>query len=72
MACAPYTCAAGLTQVAKFIPRGVIMQYLGAQRELYIESPAAAALSQHMPAKSKASSHRVVRSPMTGTLVEVS
>ncbi|WIA30550.1 hypothetical protein OEZ86_000633 [Tetradesmus obliquus] len=58
-------------QVSKFIPRGVIMQYLGAQRELYIESPAAAALSQHMPAKSKASSHRVVRSPMTGTLVEV-
>jgi hypothetical protein len=59
------------TQVAKFIPRGVIMQYLGAQRELYIESPAAAALSQHMPAKSSGSSHRVVRSPMTGTLVEV-
>jgi propionyl-CoA carboxylase alpha chain len=57
--------------VAKFIPRGVIMQYLGAQRELYIESPAAAALSQHMPAKSKSSSSRIVRSPMTGTLVEV-
>eukprot|EP00775_Hariotina_reticulata_P007145 gene7145-7360_t len=58
-------------QVAKFIPRGVILQYLGAQRELYIESPAAAALAQYMPARKAGGASRVVRSPMTGTLVQV-
>lgn len=58
-------------QVAKFIPRGVILQYLGAQREIYIEPPAAAALVQYMPKPKPSESSRVVKSPMTGTLVEV-
>ena len=60
-----------LLQVAKFIPRGVVLQYLGAQREIYIESPAAAALSQYMPSPKASESSRVVKSPMTGQLVEV-
>lgn len=58
-------------QVAKFIPRGVVLQYLGAQREIYIESPAAAALSQYMPSPKASESSRVVKSPMTGHLVQV-
>jgi hypothetical protein len=58
-------------QVAKFIPRGVILQYLGAQREIFIESPAAAALSQYMPSPKASESSRIVKSPMTGHLVQV-
>ncbi|KAF8068440.1 Pcca [Scenedesmus sp. PABB004] len=58
-------------QVARFIPRGVVLQYLGAQRELYVESPAAAALARHMPPPHVSGASRVVRAPMTGTLVEV-
>ena len=60
-----------LPQVAKFIPRGVILQYLGAQREIYIETAAAAALSKYMPTGAVAGQSRIVRSPMTGALVEV-
>jgi hypothetical protein len=48
-----------------------VLQYLGAQREILIESPAAAALQQFMPAPKASESSRVVKSPMTGTLVEV-
>lgn len=58
-------------QVAKFIPRGVVLQYLGAQREIYLEPPAAAALSQYMPSPKASESSRVVKSPMTGHLVQV-
>lgn len=54
-------------QVAKFIPRGVVLQYLGAQREIYIESPAAAALSQYMPSPKASESSRVVKSPLLDT-----
>lgn len=61
-----------LCQVAKFIPRGVILQYLGAQREIYIETAAAASLAQYMPTGAVSGHSRVVRSPMTGALVEVS
>jgi len=64
-------CLCVVLQVSKFIPRGVVLQYLGAQRELYLESPAAAALAQYMPSHKASESSRVVRSPMTGHLVEV-
>lgn len=60
-----------LLQVAKFIPRGVILQYLGAQREIYIETAAAASLARYMPSGAVTGQSRVVRSPMTGALVEV-
>lgn len=67
----PARCTLSALQVAKFIPRGVILQYLGAQREIYLESPAAAALSQYMPSPKASESSRVVKSPMTGHLVQV-
>lgn len=66
-----FGCCYCVIQVAKFIPRGVILQYLGAQREIFIESPAAAALSQYMPSPKASESSRIVKSPMTGHLVQV-
>jgi hypothetical protein len=49
----------------------MILQHHGAQRAVYVETPAAASLSRHMPLPHESSSERVVTSPMTGTLVEV-
>lgn len=52
-------------------PRHMKLQYCGAQREVSVDRPEAAALVQHMQERDMAASKQLVLSPMTGTVVEV-
>ncbi|KAK9808836.1 hypothetical protein WJX72_004705 [[Myrmecia] bisecta] len=58
-------------QILERRPRGLLLQFCGAHREVLIDTPAAAALAQHMPTKTVADTSKVIASPMPGSLVSV-
>lgn len=60
-----------ISQVVSRQPRGVTLQYGGAERTIAVQSPLLAQLEQYMPPPMQQAHQNVLSSPMAGSLISV-